>query len=173
VPFVDVDVDGDDVPDFETFISRDTDTDLLEAWTVDLDPVSLVDIQPVNQLYGDVDANVFDSNVIVLPVLLEALGIDPTSGSARISYFVGVDGFYEAPDSDLVDAIPAILSFDPVRPGLWAEGADPSLLFVGARGATLQIHRDAAALELDGSDSLLVLSFHNRSGERASVVRIR
>jgi subtilisin family serine protease len=173
VPFVDVDVDGDDVPDFETFISRDTDTDLLEAWTVDLDPVSLVDIQPVNQLYGDVDANVFDSNVIVLPVLLEALGIDPTSGSARISYFVGVDGFYEAPDSDLVDAIPAILSFDPVRPGLWAEGADPSLLFVGARGATLQIHRDAAALELDGSDNLLVLSFHNRSGERASVVRIR
>jgi hypothetical protein len=173
VPFVDIDVDGDDNPDFETFMARDTDTDLLEAWTVDLETFALTDIQPVNQVYGNVDSNVFDSNVIVMPVLLTALGIDPSSDAARISYFVGVDGFYEAPDSVLVDAIPNVLSFDPLQPGLWAEGGDVSLVFIAQPGTGLLIHRDPAALELDGSNSLLVLNLHNRTGERASVVRVR
>jgi hypothetical protein len=172
VPFVDIDVDGDDVPDYEAFINRDTDTDLLEVWTVDLDPIALVDIQPVNQLYGNVDSNVFDSNVIVMPILLEALGIDPSDESARISYVVGVDGFYEAPDSTLIDFIPSVLSFDPLQPGVWAEGATPSLIFVAQKNTTFTIHRNPASLELDGASSLLVLNLHNRTGERERVVAL-
>jgi subtilisin family serine protease len=173
IPFVDIDVNDDATPDFETFVFRDVDTDLLESWTVDLEAGSLVDIQPVNQLYGDVDSNVFDTNVIVLPVLVEALGIDPTSESARISYQVGVAGFYTAPDSSLIDFLPGAMSFDPLQPGLWAEGADPSLVHVAQKGASFVIHKDPAALELDNANSLLVLNFHNRSGERERVVRIR
>lgn len=46
-PFVDRR--GNNTPDYETFLIRDTDTYLLETWTVDLDPITLVDIQPVNQ----------------------------------------------------------------------------------------------------------------------------
>jgi subtilisin family serine protease len=173
IPFVDVDVNGDELPDFETFILRDLDTDLLEAWTVDLNTGNLVDIQPVNQLYGNVDSNVFDTNVIVLPVLVEALGIDPTAGTARISYTVGVAGFYTAPDSTLIDFIPATISFDPLQPGLWAEGGSPSLVYVAQPGTSLVIHKDAAALAADGANSLLVLKYHNKTGEKESVVRIR
>jgi subtilisin family serine protease len=174
IPFVDIDVDGDLVADYETAIIRDVDTDLLEAWTFSLAAgFPVVDIQPVNQLYGDVDSNVFDANVILMPVLLAALGIDPSAESARINFFLGVDGFYEAPDSTLVDFIPTAMTFDPVQPGLWAEGADPSLMFVAQPGASFNIHRDSESLALDGSNSLLVLNFHNRTGERERVVTIR
>ena len=78
-PFVDIDTTGDGMPDFETFVLRSLDTDLLEAWTVDLASGDIVDIEPVNLTYGDIDSNTFDTNVILLPVFLEALGIDPIS----------------------------------------------------------------------------------------------
>jgi subtilisin family serine protease len=173
VPFVDIDVNGDLDPDFETFVTKFIDTDILVAVTVDLGTGDVVDIEAVNEQLGDVDTNVFDTNVIVLPVLVEALGIDPTTASARLTYQVGVDGFYEAPGDTLVDSIPTALSFDPLRPGLWAGGAgDAGLLFIAEPGTALAIHRNTAVLALDDADSLLVLNFHNRTGQRAKVVKV-
>ena len=173
IPFVDIETTFDGIPDFEVFVNRDADTDLLEAWTVDLNTGDLVDIEPVNQLYGDVDSNVFDTNVIVLPVFLEALGIDPTADTSRISYFVGVAGFYTPPDSTLVDFIPSTLTFDPLQPGLRAEGADSGLIHVAEPGASFTVHRNADAAAQDPSDSLLVLNFHNGTGSKASVIKVK
>jgi subtilisin family serine protease len=170
VPFIDIDVDGDEAPDFEIFVNRDADTDLLEAWTADLDAGEIVDIEPVNQLYGDVDTNTFDTNVIVLPVSVEALGIDPEDASAPFDYFVGVDGFYTAADEDLIDFVPNILSFDPLNPGVWVQGAGiPALVHVAQPGTALQVHKDDEALA-DGRKHLLVLNLHNATGKKAQLV---
>jgi len=172
VPFVDLDTDGDAVPDFEIFAIKPAGTDLLLAVTVDLPSGDLVAIEGVNGLFGDVDANVFDTNVVVLPVRLADLGIDPNGASARLSYRVGVAGFYAA-SGGLVDLVPGPMSFDPLRPGLWVQGGgEPALSYVAAPGTALVVNRDAEALELDGTDSLLVLNHHNAQGDRASLVRV-
>jgi len=172
IPFVDIYVDGDNEPDFETYAWREPDTDLLWARTDDLHTGDNVDLEPINTLFGDVDTNVYDSNVIVLPVFLDALGIDPTSASHRIAYFVGIDGFYEPPSDPLVDWIPQTLSFDPLKPGLRAEGNEPSVMWIGEPGTSLDIFRKPGTLAEDHSDSLLVFNFQNGSGSRASVVKV-
>ncbi len=176
IPFVDIDTNGDGTADFETFATRLTDTDLLVASTIDLKTRETVDIQAVNGLFGDVDANVADTNVVVLPVLLTALGIDPTKDTARISYVVGTGGYYAAPGNanKLVDVIDRKLSFDPLKPGLWAQGGgDAALSYLAKPGTALVVNRDEAALKADKSEGLLVLNHHNANGDRASVVKVK
>ncbi|MEU4803560.1 S8 family serine peptidase [Actinosynnema sp. NPDC023587] len=176
VPFVDIDTTGDGVPDFEVYANKLTDTDLLVAVTQDLRTGATVDIQAVNGQFGDVDTNVFDTNVVVLPVLLSALGIDPAGDTSRISYTSGVAGFYVAPGTTngLIDSIGTPSSFDPLQPGLWVQGGgDAALSYVARPGTALVVNRNAAALAADGADSLLVLNHHNATGDRADVVKVK
>ncbi len=175
VPFIDIDTNGDGTADFETFATRLKDTDLLVASTVDLKTGAQVDLQPINGQFGDVDTNTADTNVAVLPVLLTALGIDPAKDTARISYVAGTSGFYVAPGNanGLIDVIDHSLSYDPLKPGLWAQGGgDAALSYVAKPGTALVVNRDAAALKTDKSEGLLVLNHHNASGDRASVVYV-
>jgi hypothetical protein len=172
VPFVDIDTGGDGEPDFEIFVTKPADTDVLVAVTVDLASGEVVAIEGVNGLFGDVDANVFDTNVVVLPVRLVDLGIDPNGASSRLSYRVGVAGYYALSDG-LVDEVPQALSFDPLRPGLWVQGGGAAALsYESAPGTALVVNRDAAALDRDGADSLLILNHHNAGNDRATVVRV-
>jgi len=176
VPFVGIDTNGDGTADFETSAIRLTDTDVLVASTVDLKTEQTVDIQGINGLFGDVDSNTADTNVAVLPVLLSALGIDPTKDTSRISYTAGIRGYYPAPGNtnELVDVIDGRLSFDPLKPGLWVQGGgDAALSYFAKPGTALVVNRDEAALKLDRSEGLLVLNHHNASGDRASVVTVR
>ncbi|MCP2259956.1 PA domain-containing protein [Streptoalloteichus tenebrarius] len=181
VPYIDIDVNGDGKPEFETFVSKPSGTDVLVASTVDLNKplpnggFQSVDLQPVNGQFGDVDTNVFDSDVIVLPVSLKALGIDPNAASARLSYTVGVSGFYTGPaDKDgVIDKLDKPMSFDPLKPGLWAQGGgDAALSYVARPGTALVVNRDAGSLAMDRADKLLVLHHHNASGDRAQVVSV-
>ncbi|WP_207310700.1 S8 family serine peptidase [Lentzea alba] len=176
VPFIDIDVDGDGTADFETFATRMTDTDVLVASTTNLKTGETVDIQGVNGLFGDVDSNVQDTNVVVLPVLLTALGIDPTKDTSRISYVAGVGGYYPAPGNanKLIDVIDRNLSYDPLKPGLWVQGGgDAALSYLAKPGTALVVNKDEAALKADKSDGLLVLNHHNANGDRASVVLVK
>ena len=129
---------------------------------------AVVDEQPLNGQYGDVDTNLMDSNVVVLPVTLAALGIDPAAGSAPVSYTVVTSGNYPAPGNadGFVDRIDTPMAFDPLRPRLGVEGA---VSFVAEVGAVLRVRRDASAA--DGS--LLFLHHHNASGDRAQVLAVR
>jgi subtilisin family serine protease len=182
VPFVDIDTTGDGKPDFEVSVGKPSGTDVLLAQTVDLHrPVAgggftAVDTQPVNGEYGDVDTNVFDTDVLVLPVSLKALGIDAArADSARLSYTVGVAGFYTAPgDSDgQIDGITTPMSYDPLHPGLWVQGGgDAALSYLARPGSALVVNQDRRALAADRADDLLVLEHHNAAGERAQVVRV-
>jgi hypothetical protein len=177
-PVVDIDADGDGSADFEVRVARPADTDLLLAVTTDLKTRATVDIRPVNGLFGDVDANVFDTNVVVLPVLLTRLGVDVASEPThRLSYRVRVEGLYAGADG-LVDSIDRRLSFDPLRPGLWVHGladradAASAFCYVAKQGTSLVVTRDVAALADDNADSVLLLHHHNRTRDRAEVVHV-
>ncbi|MGH4020688.1 MAG: S8 family peptidase [Pseudonocardiaceae bacterium] len=177
LPFVDFDTTGDGLPDFETYVTKLPETDVLVATTVDLHVPGFptVDQQPVNGQFGDVDTNVFDSNVIVLPVSLAALRIDPAAALAPVTYTAGVAGIYTGPgDTDgIVDTVGPVL-FDAVRPGLWAQGdGDPALSYLARPGTALVVNRDPVAALLQQANDLLVLHHHNASGDRAQLVEIR
>lgn len=117
-----------------------------------------------------------DTNVVVLPVLLTALGIDPAKDTSRITYTVGTAGYYPAPGNanKLTDVIDRPLSYDPLKPGLWAQGGgDAALSYLAKPGTALVVNKDDAALKADRSEGLLVLNHHNADGDRATVVTVR
>ncbi len=185
IPFVDIDTSGDGKPDFEVLVTKPPGTDVLVAATVDLrvPEMPTVEMLPINGQYGDVDTGVFDSNVVLMPVSLAALGIDPAAETAPISYTAGVAGFYTGPaDVDtVIDTAPPV-HFDAVRPGLWAQGGgSPALSYLARPGDALVVHRDAAAGSLVPPLvpplvlqplKLLVLHPLNASGDRVQLVRV-
>ncbi|RZQ64540.1 S8 family serine peptidase [Amycolatopsis suaedae] len=175
VPFVDIDTTGDGRPDFETYVSKSTGTDVLLVVTVDITGPRprTVDVQPLNGHFGDVDTNVFDSNVVVLPVRLTALGIDPNADTHRISYTVGTTGYYRAPGSSVIDSTPAV-SFDATSPGYWVQGGgDAALTYLARPGTALVVNRDAESAGKDTFLGLLALHHHNAAGARASVTTVQ
>nr|CTQ92226.1 minor extracellular serine protease [Kibdelosporangium sp. MJ126-NF4] len=175
-PYVDIDTNGDGKADFESFVTKLTGTDVWVVNTVDLAKPRHPSVAriPLNGLLGDVDSGVFDTNVALLPVPLKALGINPAAGSARISYSVGVAGYYSAPgeDSSLIDSV-GWMSFDPLRPALRATGqGEDALMFTAKAGTALSVRRDRSVMAADRTAGLLVLNHHNATGDRAAVVRI-
>ncbi|HEY3468166.1 MAG TPA: S8 family serine peptidase [Amycolatopsis sp.] len=175
-PFVDIDTTGDGQPDFETYVTKATSTDVLLAVTVALKTgFPTVDVQAVNGQLGDVDTNVFDTNVVTLPVSLAALGIDANADSHRISYTVGVSGFYVAPGTTngLIDYVGTPLSFDALAPGYSVQGGgDAALGYVAKPGTALVVTRDAASATADKALGLLAIEHHNAAGNRANVVKV-
>ncbi|MGH3887769.1 MAG: S8 family peptidase [Pseudonocardiaceae bacterium] len=177
IPFVDIDTSGDELPDFEVRGTKLTGTDVLVAVTVNLHapPESPpVQVLPVNGQYGDVDSGVFDSNVIVLPVSLAALGIDPLAVTAPIRYTTGVASYYPGPVNigEVIDSTGPAL-FDAVRPGLWAQGVgDPALSYLARPGTALVVNRDTTAAVAQRATQLLVLHPGNPSRHRVQVVGV-
>lgn len=177
IPFVDIDTTGDGLPDFEVRGTKLAGTDVLVAVTVNLHaPPDSPPVQalPVNGQFGDVDSGVFDSNVIVLPVSLDALGIDPLAATAPISYTTGVASYYTGPVNigGVIDSTGPAL-FDAVRPGLWAQGAgDPALSYLARPGTALMVNRDTAAAVTQRATQLLVLHPGNPSRHRVQLVHV-
>jgi subtilisin family serine protease len=176
VPFVRIDTTGDGVADFESSVTKPPRTDGLVVNTVDLNRptgpgrFTTVDVQPVNGHFGDVDTRVFDTNVVVLPVRLAALGIDPNARSHPITYSAAVTGFYRAPGSTVIDQVDG-LSFDPLAPTYWLSGTGrPALSYFAEPHTSLLVNRGQAGSS--GPSSLLALHHHNSSGDRVDIVRI-
>ena len=78
IPYVDYDTTGDGEADYETYVQNAARP--ATCWS----PITVrpndrdrrVDAQPVNFNFGDVDTNVFDTNVITLPVSKKLVGIE-------------------------------------------------------------------------------------------------
>ena len=106
----------------------------------------------------------------MLPVFLEALGINPRASSARITYQVGTFSYYSAPaDDGIVDAAHPV-SYDPLNPGLWTSSGP---LFFSEPGKGTTVHRNKAALAKDHSQGdLLVFNLHNRTEGRALLSKV-
>jgi subtilisin family serine protease len=175
--FVSIDTTGDGLPDFEVRGTKLAGTDVLVAVTVDLHapPGSPpVQVLPVNGQFGDVDSGVFDSNIIVLPVSLAALRIDPLAATAPISYTTAVASYYTSPVSvgEIIDSTGPAL-FDAVRPGLWAQGAgDAALSYLARPGTAMMVNRDTIAATAQRATQLLVLHPVNSSGNRVQLVPV-
>ena len=85
-PEFDFDSTGDDIPDYYTYVSQLEGSDLFYALTYEIGVGAdeLVDLWPINFFDGDFDTNVFDNNVVLLPVLKDSVGL-PETGSAPIT----------------------------------------------------------------------------------------
>ncbi|MFF5445538.1 S8 family serine peptidase [Streptomyces sp. NPDC012888] len=177
VPYVRIDTTGDGTPDFESYVVKAPRSDVLLVNTVDLrKPLpgggfTSVDTQPVNGHFGDVDTDTFDTNVVVLPVRLAALGVDPAAASHPIGYTVSVGGFYRAPGSAVVDQLDAPVRYDPLAPAYRIQGAGgPAVTHLARPGTALAVH---GSREAPATGELLTVFHHNGSGQRAHVVTVR
>jgi hypothetical protein len=126
-----------------------------------------VDIWEANGLSGAYDSSVFDSNVLVVPMGLDWVGITP--GDVP-TFAVATYSPYATDPSQIVDATDTF-TFDPFDPPVWFDsdpGAEDSLWYVGQPGTDVTVHRPADGAETD----LLVLHTHNDLGGRAQVVDV-
>ncbi|WP_051136906.1 S8 family peptidase [Luteimicrobium xylanilyticum] len=168
VPYVLIDTNGDGKADYEVDVINATSTDLLEALVSDLNdrdangsptPVS---ISPVNYNEGDVDTNVFDNNVLTIPVDPAAIGVKKTDRSFPITYQVGTYSGYTGADID--DS--AAVRFDVADPGVVV--SSPLYLDEGGSSIVYTLGSDVAK---KGTDAL-VLHLQGTQGKRAEVVHL-
>ncbi|MGP7959627.1 S8 family serine peptidase [Sanguibacter sp. A247] len=160
IPYVDMDVDGDGRADYEVFVQNISGTDLLEALLVDLSTGALVSIVPANFASGDVDTNVFDTNVLLIPVDPAAIGMTSAATSFPVTYQVGMFSAYTNEDVDTSGA----LSFDVADPDI----VIGSPLYVDARGTIGYTLGSSAA---QGATAL-VIHLHGDEGKRAEVLTL-
>ncbi len=161
---VDIDIDNDGQADFFAITSRvkGFDYPVVNLYKRNAEnKFDIVDLQPLNGSFGDVDTNTMDSNAMVLPVRYDKLGItDEQAKNFRykiFSYTAALDGDFEATDW---------ASYNPVNPDL-AFGADKNLngsLFVDAPETSLvafgNSQRDTKAL---------FLHMHNATGDLSGI----
>lgn len=175
-PLVEIDVNGDSRYDFRVYTTVWSSTvDLGVAVTEDLTTGAVVDVRPLNGLDGDVDTNLYDSNVMVLPVSLEALGYTPDTTATEITYRVGTFSYYAPREDEFAPAVGMVdltdpVSFDVYSPDLWVgetgQQGSGDVYFADAAG-DLPVHRAADA---EATSQLLLLHMHNGAGRRSEVV---
>ncbi|MGH8862286.1 MAG: S8 family serine peptidase [Jatrophihabitantaceae bacterium] len=163
VPFVDIDVNHDGYPDFEAFVQSLPGTDVLLSNVVDLNTGEFVDEELVNWVDGSVDTNVFDSNTVIVPIRLGALGVRRTTKSFPVTYFVGEFSPYATDFTGTVDSVGPI-RVDAARPKVGL-GVTPGALplYQGRGPITAKVARPTSAL---------VFFLHNGDNRRTTVVRV-
>ncbi|WP_454049697.1 S8 family serine peptidase [Cellulomonas sp. Marseille-Q8402] len=157
LPVIDWDVDADGTPDAQTVVQKLNEaTDLTVAVTADYDTGDTLDVQGVNGYFGDVDTTVFDNSVLVAPVGIAALGLEP---GVTPSVTVWTYSDYAADPSGQVDAVDAF-TVDPFDPPYWFDaGVTDALWFVGSDDTELTTHRSTTSAAT--AAQLLVLHSHN------------
>lgn len=154
-PVIEIDIDGDGTTDLETdVIKADPSADVTIAQTYDVATGDVVDTELINGFAGDIDAGVFDSNVLVAPISLAAAGI-PVGATPTVKVWT-FSGY--APDgSNVVDTAPTF-TIDPYDPPFWFENnIEDSFTSLGADGEVLPVHKGTGA----ATGQLLVLKNQN------------
>lgn len=166
VPVFDIDANGDGTPEFQTAVQKVPDTDITLANTYDFDSGDLVDQWPVNGFWGDVEAGVFDSNVLVAPVTLAALELTPGTTPTITAWTNSPDYAVTPPVADEADPF----TIDPFAPPFWFENdIAGSFSTLGTGDTAIPVHRSAGAT----SGKLLVLQHLNAdAASRAQVVDV-
>lgn len=182
MPTVYFDTTGDGQDDYVTYATpAGGGVDMIVAVTQRLSDGEEVDVEPVNFAYGDVDTNVYDTNVVVLPVALSALGYHRTSATFDITYQAQV----ESSDGVVMDAANRA-AFNVAEPDVWFGGQgqasflysdlvpeasdDPSSddLLGDDQGASIPVQRSA----LNTDAQVLLLHLHNATGAKTQIVRM-
>ncbi|MGO1317551.1 MAG: S8 family serine peptidase [Cellulomonadaceae bacterium] len=168
-PVIWIDTDSDGTPDAVSYVQPLSDTvDLPVAITIDLATGATADVHPVNNVLG-IDSNTTDSNVVVLPVSLSALGFTPESTETTITYWATTESYY-APSGDYVVDETDTATFDVFAPAVWFGDPDtPGVgdpVFLGEPGGELPVHRSDLATEAQ----VLLLHHHNATGARSQIL---
>ncbi|MBD7917368.1 S8 family serine peptidase [Cellulomonas sp. Sa3CUA2] len=160
------DTDGDGETDVAARVGKLADTDYTVVEVYDpADPEeALFGPELLYPFAGDVEAGAFDNSTVVVPVPLEALGVEP---GTKVGVTAQMRSSYAFPADGVVDEVQ--FTVDPYDPPLWFEsnvGAD----FVSQAfdGATVDVHGGPGAAEAD----ILVLHHLNGTGDRAQVVDV-
>ena len=122
-PYVTIDTTGDGHSDYVVTVQNEPNTDLLDAVLTNTQTGSVIDINPVNFTDGAHDTNVFDTNVLLIPVNPAAIGVADGTSTFPITYSVGTysEIFGTLGDHD-IDHTPPI-AFDVLNPAVRV--ADP------------------------------------------------
>lgn len=179
---IDIDVDGDREADLYLLNNRlvqdnDQAEDVFAADLFDPDPeVGTLGLVGINGRLGDIDTAAYDSNATVLPFSIDALedyGINPDN--PRINYGVLTYSDYSDQVIDEVGIDPVSgkvqLSADLFDPGVTvtdAGGDGPLVEDVDARSLT--VTRQVDSYRKDNGKGLLMLHFHNGTGDKGQVV---
>jgi len=165
-PYVDLDTNGNGIPDYEVYVQNYPDTDVLLANLVDLKDTTstkddkVIDNEPVNFNFGDVDTNVFDTNVLLIPVLKEAIKAPAAGTSFPVTYKVGTADLFRGGDIDDT----GLVRYDAGTPDVATSAPLYSDQGNTAIGYTLN-----GAAATAGSKAL-VLHLHGLPGNRAQVL---
>jgi subtilisin family serine protease len=172
-PYVDIDTDGDDFPDVELYLqnyaSAQGRTDVPLVYTVDYKTGHILDVESANFLQTDVDTDVYDTDVIMLPVDLLALangGPDLTGPDTEINYWAGMANGYTGHDQDRTHEVAYSVS----DPALVAD-ADP-IFEDGTQTVPAGGSGCGTEDEPNASCQALVFHFRGAPGHRAQVVSV-
>ena len=168
-PTVNIDVNGDNTADYTVQVQAvGQNSDLLYAMLFNAGG-SLLGIYPVNFNLGNVDTNVFDTDVLLIPVDPTALGLRASDTSFPIRYSVATFSTHAAAqNSGAVDITPAI-AFDVAQPKistsapLWQDEGGTGIPYRLAQGVT---GADALVIHLHGADATRhqVVRLHGGTG---------
>jgi subtilisin family serine protease len=181
-----IDTNGDGVPDVVTFNTRLTGTDVMVDETIDLNTFDILDVELINDRFGDTDTALFDSDTLVMPVWIGALqpGISGTGSgqNSRITYGIVTFGTFSNSPVDSagfnsnLSAFDGSLSADVLNPGLAVYGAwdgnGSPLLYADMPSTSLTMLKDPASYAADHGMGALMVHFHNAVGNKAQVVNI-
>jgi subtilisin family serine protease len=176
-----IDADGDGIPDIVTFNTRFDGTDILIDETIDLNTGDVLDVELINDRFGDTDTALFDSDTLVMPVFIPDALPGLSAGNSRITYGVVTFGSFSGDPVDSVGFdssfdLDGSLSTDVLNPGVAVFGAfdgnESPLLWQDMPGTSLTVRRDSAAYAADNGQGALLVHFHNAVGSKAQVVDI-
>ena len=177
-----LDGDGDGVADAVTYTTRYADgADVFVSVTLDLNTGDLLDIELINDAFGDTDTALLDSDTMVVPVAIGAIpGV--SEGQSRINYAIQAYAYKDEPVDTIGTVTPEgvmtdSLSFDVLNPGVVLHGtytgdASP-LLYPDSPSAVLKLRRDAEAYQADAGLGAMIVHFHNKLGDKAQIVKFR
>jgi hypothetical protein len=161
VPYVDIDTTGDGTPDYEVVATYYDATDVPVSELFDYATGDLVDLEPINLNWGDVDTNVDDTDTLLIPVWPAAIGVKDGATSFPITYAVGTAGSYTSGDIDDSTAV----SYDVLDPAISVGSA----LYKDQAGTSIPFQLGSDATK---DTKALVLHLQGAAGQRAEVVGV-
>ncbi|MDL9981135.1 S8 family peptidase [Microbacterium sp. ASV49] len=173
IPYVLIDTNGDGHPDFQVYVKNYPGTDLLLVNTVNINTGELVDQESINGQFADVNTNVFDTNVLTMPVSLAALGVPADATSFPITYTVATNSQYAVNPDGNIDTVGPI-KYDIANPAI----AFSSPLYLDQAGTAIPYTRAAVGGGNGAGNAnglkiqALVLHLHGAAGQRAQVVTL-
>ncbi len=173
-----IDTNNDGNPDFVAYNTRlVAGTDLMAVNLVSLSSGQVVDQELINDRFGNTDTALFDSDTLVMPVWLPALGV--SVGHSRITYGIYTFGQFSGSPVDTVGVDGSgnlTLSADTLNPGVAVygsfDGSSSALLYADMPATSLTLRRDASAYAADNGKGVLMVHYHNVVGNKAQVVDI-